>query len=519
VDVPVLVAGAGPVGLTLACELERRGVGCRIVDAAAERAALSRATDLHARSLELWDHLGIADAIVTAGVTITSVPLVSGGREVARLDFTGVDSAFPAAVSLPQRDLEELLARRLRRPPERGTAVTVVHQDGDGVLARVGAEEVRAGYVIACDGVHSGLRDALGIPFDGAEFAGRWAVMDALVDDWPYAAGELPVFLDQDGFWAMPLPDGRIRMFFRDDGAGAEPDLADGQGVLDRHVPGSPRLREADNRACFELHHRVARTFRAGRVLLAGDAAHVMTPVTGQGMNTGVQDVFNLAWKLELALASGSTGLIDSYDSERRPVALAATEASTDKHDTNVLAGAAGATRDRQFAAGLATPAEVLAAVEASHELDVAYLDSSIVGGDSPPGAPGVLPGQRIPDAGPLVRADGTTTSTRQLLRDTEVQLWVCAGVDGLDRAIDVAERCAAEHVRARVFVIADAPPTVTGTDVLADPELHVHGRLGAVDDTAYVVRPDGYLGFRCQPPDAGPLAEHLRVLGLRPGG
>ena len=161
-DVPVLIAGAGPVGLTLACELERQGVEHRIVDAATERGAVSRATDLHARSLELWDHTGVADAILDAALPITGVPLFSGGREVARLDFGGVDSPFPAAVSLRQRDLEALLEGHLETAVERGKAVRLLRQDADGVELEVGSETVRAGFLVACDGVHSGLREALG---------------------------------------------------------------------------------------------------------------------------------------------------------------------------------------------------------------------------------------------------------------------------------------------------------------------------------------------------------------------
>jgi 2-polyprenyl-6-methoxyphenol hydroxylase-like FAD-dependent oxidoreductase len=331
-DVGVVIAGAGPVGLSLACELERHGVTHRIVDAAPERAVVSRATDLHARSLELWDHTGVADAVLAAALPITGVPLFSGGREVARLDFAGVDSPFPAAVSLRQRELEELLCRHLHASVERGKPVEIVREHGDGVAVRVGSEEVRAGFVVACDGVHSGLREALGIPFDGGDYPGRWAVMDANIDGWPYGEGEIPVFLDHEGFWAMPLPDGRLRLFFRDDDAGERPGVADGQGVVDRHVPGAPRIRDAENRACFALHHRVARRFRAGRVLLAGDAAHAMTPVNGQGMNTGVQDAYNLAWKLRLALAGAPAAVLDSYDAERRPVAQATVQASGELH-------------------------------------------------------------------------------------------------------------------------------------------------------------------------------------------
>jgi 2-polyprenyl-6-methoxyphenol hydroxylase-like FAD-dependent oxidoreductase len=101
--------------------------------------------------------------------------------------------------------------------------------------------------------------------------------MDADIDRWPYGPGEIPVFLDHEGFWAKPLPGHRIRLFFRDDDAGERPEVADAQSVLDRHVPGPPRIRGAENRACFSLQHRVARRFRSERVLLAGDAAHAMT--------------------------------------------------------------------------------------------------------------------------------------------------------------------------------------------------------------------------------------------------
>jgi 2-polyprenyl-6-methoxyphenol hydroxylase-like FAD-dependent oxidoreductase len=515
-EVSVIVAGAGPVGLSLACELERQGVEHRIVDAAPAREAVSRATDLHARSLELWDQTGVAETIVAAAVRITGVPLFSGGREVARLDFTGVDSTFPAAVSLPQRELEALLEQRLERPVERGTAVTFLHQDEDAVVVRIGSEEVRAGFLVACDGVHSGLREAVGIPFDGGDYPGRWAVMDAIVEDWPYGPGEIPVFLDHDGFWAMPLPGGRVRLFFRDDAAGERPDAADAQRVIDRHVPGPARVVDADNLACFSLHHRVARRFRAGRVLLAGDAAHAMTPVNGQGLNTGVQDAYNLAWKLHLTLAGAPAEVLDSYEAERRPVALATITASGAVHDANVLEGEAAAARDRALAAALATPAQVLAAVEAGHELGVAYPDSEVVAGRLAAGALGVLPGQRVPDAEPLVRPDGSTTSLRELLREPGLQLWLCAGASDPARALAVADRFE-PALRVRVLVISDRPPVGrAGVDIVADPALRAHGRLGAVSDAAYVVRPDGYLGFRCEPPDADWLAARLRSIGVR---
>lgn len=515
-DVPVLVAGAGPVGLTLACELERLGVPHRIADAAPQRVAVSRATDLHARTLELWDHTGVAEAILAAAVPITGVPLFSSGREVARLDFAGVNSRFPAAVSLRQRELEALLEDHLGTTVERGSAVQLVTQDEDGVVAEVGPTRVRAGFLVACDGVHSTLREALGVAFQGGDYPGRWAVLDAFVEGWPYGPGEIPVFLDADGFWAMPLPGGGLRLFFRDDAAAQRPEVADAQAVIDRHVPGAPQIVRAENPACYSLHHRVAHRFRVGRVLLAGDAAHAMTPVNGQGLNTGVQDTYNLAWKLRLALDGAPPALLDSYDAERRPVAVATVKASGAVHDANVLTGAAAAARDQSLAAALASPAQVLSAVEAAHELGVAYAESQVAAGRLATGALGVLPGQRVPDAGPLVAADDGIISLRELLRDPDMQLWICAGSGRPDDAIALGERFA-NALRVRLFVISDRPPTrPAGLEVFADPALRVHGRLGAVSKAAYIIRPDGHLGFRCEPPDAAWLAGQLSRIGIR---
>ncbi len=136
--------------------------------------------------------------------------------------------------------------------------------------------------------------------------------------------------------------------------------------------------------------------------------------------------------------------------------------------------------------------------------------------GVMPAGAPGVQPGERVPDAGPLVAADGSVSSLRELLRAPELQLWLCAGTTTPDRAVELAERLG-PTVRTRVLVIRDRPPAAPeGVEILADPELRAHGRLGAVSDTAYVVRPDGYLAFRCEPPDADWLARKLGSLGVR---
>jgi 2-polyprenyl-6-methoxyphenol hydroxylase-like FAD-dependent oxidoreductase len=488
------------------------------------RHAGSRATDLHARSLELWERTGVCAAILAQALPISTVPLLSGGREVARLDFGGIDSDVPAAVSLRQRELEELLEAHLASlgvSVERGVTVDRVEQDEDTVIASVDGERVgRASWLVACDGVHSSLRDSLRITFAGGDYPGRWAVMDADVEGWPYGDDEIPVFLDADGFWAMRLPDGRLRMFFRDDDAPERPTATEAQAVIDRHVPGKPRVVDALNPACFRLQHRVAQRYRSGRVLLAGDAAHAMTPVNGQGLNTGVQDAFNLAWKLRLLLAGAPDSLADSYEAERRPVALAAVRETRAVHEGNLLEGAAGEQRDRALAAAVATPAEVLAAVEAGHQLHIGYTHSPIVGqvGGEHTHGPGPRPGDRVPDAAPLVRADGTTTSLGELMRTPALLAITCVGTAPPHDAAEMLaalERRYGDRVRSCVVIVGEHPADAA-VEVLADPRLRVHGRLGAVHDIALVIRPDGYLGFHCEPLDLGSLSAHLtRITGV----
>jgi hypothetical protein len=241
-----------------------------------------------------------------------------------------------------------------------------------------------------------------------------------------------------------------------------------------------------------------------------------MTPVDGQGLNTGVQDAANLAWKLRLAIEGAPPPVLDSY--ERRPVAIAAVEGSGAVHEANQLIGDAAAARDLALAAALGSPARVLAAAEAGHELAVAYPDSPIVGGDAPPGGVGVAPGSRVPDAGPLARADGSRTSLGELLREPGLQLWACAGAGPPDAALALAARFApvvASRVLAAGPLPAAGPP---GVEVIGDAAQRAHGRLGAVGEAAFVVRPDGYLGFRCEPPDAGRISGHLGRLGVRAG-
>jgi hypothetical protein len=367
------------------------------------------------------------------------------------------------------------------------------------------------------------------VPFEGEDYPGVWAIVDARLEGWPYADDQIPVFLGEDGFWAMRLPGGWTRLYFRHTGAALRPGPDEVNQVLTRYVPGTVSVRELTGAATFRIHFRVAQRFRAGRVLLAGDAAHVCSPVGGEGMNTGIQDAGNLAWKLAL-VAGGHGGdvLLDSYEAERRAVDAAAARASDEGQRGSLVAGAeAQATRDRALAAQLCSRAAQILATETNADLLVNYRPGPAVRGDVPAGAPGPAAGDRVPDAGPLRPLGGEPARLRDVLRGYRhtLLLFPCsaepAAVERAARAAAAAAGGLGPWVRRVVVVPGEEAPALTIPDVegLADPELAVHGRLGAVQPTLALVRPDGYLAYRGEPPDVARLDAFLdRAYGVEAG-
>jgi 2-polyprenyl-6-methoxyphenol hydroxylase-like FAD-dependent oxidoreductase len=231
---------------------------------------------------------------------------------------------------------------------------------------------------VGCDGFHSTVRQRLGLPFEGEDYPGVWALVDAHVDGWTCRSDEVFVFLGADALWSGALPGGWRRLFFRHDEASRLPTPAEAQASLARHVPGAT-IREIIARGCFRLHRRMATRFRMGRVLLAGDAAHVCSPSAGVGLNAGMQDAANLAWKLGLVVAGhASPSLLDSYETERK-VADATALALSHAAQTEMLA--ADAVHDRTLAVQLATPRGQMFATEAAVELQINYRQSPIVAG------------------------------------------------------------------------------------------------------------------------------------------
>jgi 2-polyprenyl-6-methoxyphenol hydroxylase-like FAD-dependent oxidoreductase len=332
-NVPVLIVGAGPTGLVLALWLTKLGVAVRIIDKAAEPGTTSRAVGIAARTLELYRQVGMADALVDRGVQVPAANFWVRGARAARLVIRNLGDGltpFPYMLVFEQDAHECLLIDRLAELGvlvERRTELVRFDQIGDGLHATLrrpdGAEETcEASYLAGCDGAHSTVRGALATGFPGGTYAELFFVADVAADG-PATNGEIHLDLDEADFLAVfPLKGkGRVRLIgaVRKKGSIDPHDQLTFDDVRPRVIEHLKFMIEKVNWfSTYRVHHRVAGKFREGRAFLLGDAAHVHSPVGGQGMNTGIGDAVNLAWKLAAVLDGGAAdSLLDTYELER----------------------------------------------------------------------------------------------------------------------------------------------------------------------------------------------------------
>jgi 2-polyprenyl-6-methoxyphenol hydroxylase-like FAD-dependent oxidoreductase len=326
-DTDVLVVGAGPTGLALAASLVARGVRTTVVDQQAAMAHTSRAGAVNARTLEVLEDLDVSRRLVKEGVVAPRFTIRDRRRTLMRLDFGGLATDYPYTLLVPQNITEKLLLDRLVElggTVLRPKALTTITQDSDGVTALFDdGTTIRARYAVGADGIHSVVREQAGIGFHGGAYEESFVLADVRM------TGDVPVD-EVILFWATagltvvaPLPDGSYRIVAPVSDAPESPSVELIQQLLDTRGPGAGRMVVTDViwGSRFRIHHRVADTYRAGRLLLAGDAAHVHSPAGGQGMNLGIQDAVVLADALARVLAGEPDSLLDDYSESRRPIA------------------------------------------------------------------------------------------------------------------------------------------------------------------------------------------------------
>jgi 2-polyprenyl-6-methoxyphenol hydroxylase-like FAD-dependent oxidoreductase len=328
----VVIVGAGPSGLALASVLATKSVPFVLLDKLAEGANTSRAAVIHARTLEVLDELAVTSRLHAQGIIVPRFTIRDRDRVLATIRFHDLPTPYPYTLMIPQNVTEAIMLARLRElggDVHRPCTATDVTQDADSVIVTVTAEgqpaqAIRARYAVGTDGMHSVVRKSAGIGFEGDAYPLSFVLADVRMD-WPLRPDEVSLFFSPDGLLVVaPLPGGQHRVVAVMDDAPESPALADVQRLLELRGPvvSAPQVHEVVWGSRFRVHHRVARHYRAGRILLAGDAAHVHSPAGGQGMNTGIQDAVSLGHTLAAILAGeASDGRLDLYERTRRPVA------------------------------------------------------------------------------------------------------------------------------------------------------------------------------------------------------
>jgi 2-polyprenyl-6-methoxyphenol hydroxylase-like FAD-dependent oxidoreductase len=502
-DTDVLIAGAGPTGLVLALWLARSGVRVRVIDKEAEPGTTSRALVVHARTLELYRQLGLADAVVERGVRFAAVNLWVGGGHVARVYFGDLGagmSPFPYLVIYPQDEHERLLIERLRAldvDVERPLELTGFDDRGDHVVARLkdsdGREETcEAAYLAGCDGAHSQVREVLQTGFPGGTYAHMFYVADAEASG-PVMNHELHVALDEADFLAVfPMKgEGRARLI-----GTVTAQAADRHGKLEWNDV-SPsviarlgiEVKRVNWFSTYHVHHRVVSRFRKGRAFLLGDAAHIHSPVGGQGMNTGIGDAVNLAWKMAAVLQSRThERVLDTYEPERIAFAQRLV-ATTDRAFQLVTSDGPLARFVRLHVVPLVLPAVFGSNVtrrlmfRTVSQTAIHYRDSVLSRG----AAGKVRAGDRLP----WVRLDGGTTKGADNYTPLTTLDWQVHVYGEAPAAL--ADACRARNLPLHTFPWQGAMPSA-----------------GLERNAVYLLRPDGYIGFADQRADPQELERYV---------
>jgi 2-polyprenyl-6-methoxyphenol hydroxylase-like FAD-dependent oxidoreductase len=544
----VLVVGAGATGLTSACELARHQMKLRVIDKVPVRSDKSRALAVHARTLELFQYLGIAEQACARGNPINTFNIIIKKDPAVHLDLSKLASPYNFTLGLSQSETERILEERLQgfgHKVERNAELVDLSQDQDGVRSKVRhadgtIEEIYSSWLIATDGAHSTVRHKLNLAFDGVPYEELFLLADCHVDP-KFPDNEINVYWADDGVLALfPFGQGRYRIicdlskpedvsdFTQEDGV--EPSLAKVQALVDKRSNLPLKLSDSVWIAPFRIHRRLVQEYKHGRIFLAGDAAHIHSPVGGQGMNTGIQDAFNLVWKLAYVhKLYAQEGLLYSYQDERHPVAQA------------VLHGTDFATKT------LATPGPIIKQIrnhvlpvlasqdfiqkrirELISEIDVNYRESAVVKDHHAflEKFAGPCAGDRALNATLGAKSNGANAKEESieiynLLRDTKHQLLLFTSTEIDDAAMANFEKIAqlvkqgfdmliATHLVVPEDVFPGKANWIASNSILIDKGSQCHKIYGASSSCLYLLRPDGYVAYRAMPPDAVDFSNYL---------
>jgi 2-polyprenyl-6-methoxyphenol hydroxylase-like FAD-dependent oxidoreductase len=503
----VLIVGAGPTGLVMALRLAHHGVPFRIVDKNSGPGQASRAMIVHARTLEFYDQLGFGSAVVERGIQMQRVHVREGGKDAASVSFADLGgdlSPHPFVLCFPQDDHERFLVDRLTAAGVRiewNTELIELDRSAtDSVTASIRHAEtqqhVTVKYVCGCDGAHSAVRHALGIDFPGGSYDQVFYVADVQLQT--ESPPDLFMNLAEGGFVLMlPVRSTGMRRLIGTIPLALQgrPDIsfADVQPYVESML--GLRVSHLNWYSTYHVHHRVAAHFRAGRVFISGDAAHLHSPAGGQGMNTGIGDAVNLSWKLANVLQGRIVeSALDTYEPERMAFAHKLVETTDRAFQGLVAPGFAGQILRRWLVPHLAPIATDFEAVrrlifKTLSQIHIEYRHSALSEGR----AGDVHAGDRLP--------------------------WIGGGDDGVDN-FTVLGSC---DWQCHVYGSADAAPASALISALTTIDVPTHtfvwskaaARAGLKEDAVYLLRPDGHVAFAASHLDIEPLMRYAKRIGL----
>ena len=527
--IDALIVGAGPVGLTMAAALTHRGLRCRIVEKAAAASDKSKALVVWSRTLELLDGLGLADTFVRTGMKAKGASMYSNGQRLVHIEMAGVDSPYGFPLMIPQNQTERLLTEHLAGkgvPVERQVELTTFTESPTSVVCKLkhadGREEsVETAWLLGCDGAHSTVRHTLGMEFTGHGEPNDWILADMHMTG-PIAADEVSIYWHKKGLLVFfPIDGTRFRMIADigkalEHGNPPEPTLADAQAKVDERGPGGVTLSDPIWLTNFRINERKVTDYRRGRVMLAGDAAHIHSPAGGQGMNTGMQDAFNLAWKLALVHRGEGQAepLLGSYSKERSAIGDQVLKAAGTLTTMATLRNPVAQFARNHIAPIVTSFGFVQDKIKNQMtELSINYEHGPLSAEKWPWLAGGLKAGDRMPDV-PLTDAAGTPTTLFASIAGDRHRLVLLPddphATAELAGIADEAMRAFPNVLSPHVVLKAGVQAVDSKWPVWFDVENKLHQKLGATGRALVLVRPDGYIGYRCQPADGAALMAYL---------
>lgn len=505
-QLPVLIVGAGPTGLTMACELARHGVRFRIIDKKSMPTEASNATWIQPRTIELLTQMNIADRFLKIGHPCNAITLYLEGKFLGKIPFGHINSIYKFILMLAQSETERLLTERLGELSgqvdrsvelidvnhEEKVTATLKHADGK-------LESVTVDWLIGCDGVNSTVREKCHGSFPGEDLSEQFVVADAQMDSY-IPQDEVHLFFDEGTlFVAQPMGSKKYRVaanlhldtprqFF------TKKEVIE---TVQERAHGEYYITDISWIYPFWIHSKAAKKLGFGRIFLAGDAAHVHSPAGGQGMNTGMQDVYNLAWKLALVIkGKAKSSLMDTYQLERHPVIVKMVN-ETEKLTMLALSGKSFLNKLRKFGAKLRQGQKLYLEKISSHitQLNICYSKSPIIATDERASAKSPKPGERA-----LNVVINPTSQLYDYLHTTQHNLLIFMGSSStkkkLEKVFEIQNKLAHAFPGLINLWIISKNNIDNLDNIIFDEHGAVHHTYAIKTSATYLIRPDGYIGY-----------------------